>query len=165
MSDLFRKMYDLAWNVDRDGDVTIEQDQGFGEVDRIILHPLHVRHLATLTGILQGDQSAWERVETLERRLDTLRDRIATLNQRLWSSPIYPDGSNANDPDCIYSDCTLELAEEFCADFPYLRSDADADETQTESGRNANASKPSASPRVTQSFSAQAGLPLEGGQQ
>jgi hypothetical protein len=97
--------------------VMIEQDGGCGEVDRICLHSLHVRHLASELGLLKGDADAWTRVRTLERRLLILRDRIEQLDNMLWSVPCMPPGSGPTS-DCVYSDSTLIIADEFCADLP-----------------------------------------------
>lgn len=134
-----RKMYDLAYGIDTEGDVHIEQDAGAGEVDRVLLHPMHVRLIASELGLLKGEEGAWRRVETLERRLTVLRDRIETLNGALFAEPIYPAGDPRRDPNVIYSEATLEIAEEFCADLPFLTAGADG----------AADTEPDANPRAT----------------
>ena len=152
-------LYSMAYELTDSGDVLIEQDAGCGEVERVSLHPLQVRLIASEMGLLKGDESAWQHVETLERRLRVLRDRIEELDDRLWSVPIYPAGSNADDPDCIYSDATLVLAEEFCADLPCPQADADALFDRREPSEE-TVQKPMGSRAKTPGFQEQRGLPL-----
>lgn len=109
------KIYDMAWEIEG-GQALIEQDSGCGETDRVVLHPIHVRLIASEMGLLEGNADAWSRVETLERRLRILCERIGELDSRLWSVPVFPPGSKNDDPDLWYSDATLTIAQEFCAD-------------------------------------------------
>lgn len=138
------KIYDMAYELNDAGEVLIEQDTG-GQVDRVYLHPIHVRLIASEMGLLNGDEDAWRRVEALGRRLRLLRDRIADLDGRLWSVPTYPPGSNSDDADCIYSDATPALANEFCADLAppvrETRAAADADKTKTQPAANPAATR------------------------
>lgn len=47
---MMTQIYDLAYEVDEDGSVNVEQDAGCGEVSRITLHPIHVRLIAEQVG-------------------------------------------------------------------------------------------------------------------
>lgn len=119
---------DLTIEHGDDGSFLLEQDGGSGNVDRIELHPTQVRYLAELAGLLpkSGNRCHPERLEsgngyhppapTLARRLRVLLERIRELDGRLWAVPVYPPGSANDDPDLWYSDATLAIAEEFCAD-------------------------------------------------
>jgi hypothetical protein len=107
------KIFDMAYEVS-DGQVSIEQDAGCGEVNTVWLHPIHIRLLATELGMLRGDPDQARRVQTLERRMLKLRDRIEALDALLWSVPVYPPGNVTED--CMLSDTLLDLANEFCAD-------------------------------------------------
>lgn len=122
---MLTKIEDLAYEVEGDS-VTLEQDGGLGEVDRIILHRLHVAQLATEMGLLRGGPDAWAQVATLQRRLRLLCERIATLDDLLWSVPSFPP-QRAPSSDCVYSQATRELAEEFVADLPAM---GEAEEVQ-----------------------------------
>ena len=97
--------------------VMLEQGSGIGENCRVELHALHVRHLASELGLLDGDTDAWRLVRTLERRILTLRDRIEELHDRLLAVPVFPpDPDRPLDPDEIFSEATLQLADEWCSE-------------------------------------------------
>lgn len=168
------RIFDLAYEIDGES-VQLEQDTGCGEIDRIALHPVHVQLLATELGMLRGDQDAWRRVEALERRLHILKDRIAVLDDMLWSTPVYPLGSNSADPQCVYSDATLTLAEEWCVDLPddvthgealsrqvAASHAAERSRTQATGEAERTESKPMGKQGGTRGFQpSQAGLPLD----
>jgi hypothetical protein len=151
-------LYSMAYEVTGAGDVLIEQDTGCGEVDRISLHPVQVQLIASEMGLLRGDENAWRRVESLERKLRVLKERCVHLEDWLHTK------SDTEHADLSYeqafAEATADLAREFCAELaPAVRSLSapGADKTQT---------KPTANPAETQRVIAtQAGLPLEGGLQ
>lgn len=163
------RIWDLSYELVDAETIRVEQSAGAGEAYAVDLHSVHVRLLASELGLMQGDPDAWRRVATLERRLRVLRDRIETLDGRLWAVPVYPPGSDNSDPDLIYSDCTLDLANEFCADLPNGADEQEATERQA-TPRNADSggethgetqTKPTAKRNETRGFSGQAGLALE----
>lgn len=111
------KIWDLSYEVDGDS-IYLEQDAGIGEVHRMELHSIHLRLLATEAGLLKGNINAWERVETLERRLSILVERIEELDAQLRSVPVFPPGSRGDDPELMLSGFLVDLGQEFVADFP-----------------------------------------------
>jgi hypothetical protein len=106
----------LAYEIDAAGNVQLEQDAGCGEVARIEVHPVFVRLLAEKLGML-GDASGSKQHAALVRRMCLLRDRIAVLHDMLISIRCYPPGSGDDSPENLYSESSLEMADEFCADF------------------------------------------------
>jgi hypothetical protein len=97
------------------GLILVQQDSG-GNLDRVALHPVHVRRLAEKFGIApSSDLASLRLIAALSRRLLLLRDRIETLHDMLRSVPCVPPGSGPTE-DCVYSEATLQLANEFCTD-------------------------------------------------
>jgi hypothetical protein len=151
------KMFDLAWGIDGNT-ISLEQDCGIGEVHRIDLHSIHVRLLASELGMFKGDEDAWRRVSTLERRMRMLLARIDRLDTLLLSAA--ERGHENLETETIYSAATLDLAEEFCAELgvtePALQnSNGSVSDTQAE---------PRGNPAGTQRLSVgghQPALPLE----
>lgn len=129
------KMYDLAWSVEGSA-INLEQDCGSGEVHRIDLHPMHVRMLAQRLGMFKGDENAWRRVETLERRMRLLLARIDKLDTLLLNASAR--GHEDLEAETIYSGATLDLVTEFCAE---LDADSGEQETQPEPGDNPSATQ------------------------
>lgn len=159
---MFTKVPDLSYEIEGDC-INIEQDAGCGEVDRISLHPIHLRLLASEAGLLEGDAYAWKRVETLERRIRALCIRIASLDEQLWAVPVFPPGSSRADPINLYSEATRELAEEWAEDLGLtLAEELQATQeprhakSRQETPRNA---KPSPGQPVTGDAVSQPGLP------
>lgn len=113
---MMTKIYDLAYEFNENSEVLIEQDTGCGEVDRVILHPIHLRLLCTELGMFNGSESAWRQVATLTRRLKLLRARVETLHDMLVSMPVYPPGAGDDSSENLFSEATLEMANEFCAE-------------------------------------------------
>lgn len=99
-----------------DDTFTLEQDCS-GNTSCVTVHKLHVRHLAETIGLLpsSGNRNL-PSAAMLARRLKVLFERIKEVDDRLWSVPAHPPGSNMDDPDLWYSDATLSIAREFCAD-------------------------------------------------
>src|SRR5688500_5864206 len=89
----------------------LEQDSG-GNVDRIVIHPVHVRYLAERLGLAEAtDIEASRTIARLARRMQTLTDRVVQLADRLNGCLECP-GEQA------YARATADLAAEFCADLP-----------------------------------------------
>lgn len=70
------RIYDLAFEVLPDG--SIELEQGFAEVNRITLHPCHVRHLFEEAGYLLPPPPADELAKRLARQLCELRMELVS---------------------------------------------------------------------------------------
>lgn len=94
------------------GLIVLEQDT-CGNVDRVALHPLHVRHLAEKFGLVSTcDPDAAKTIATMTRRMRLLTERVQHLNGWLH------DQSDTRHADFTYeqsySQATADLAAEFC---------------------------------------------------
>jgi len=99
-----------------DGLILLEQDSG-GNVDRVAIHPIHLRYLAEKMGLVEtSDRQAQKTIATLTRRLLLLRDRIEHLDDLLMSVPCFPPGSGKDSMEDLYSSASLDLVNEFCAE-------------------------------------------------
>lgn len=99
-----------------DGCICLEQDTG-GTINRVYLHPVHLRHLAEMAGLIHTvDSGAAKTIAMLTRRLLALRERIAHLDHWLAN---YSDKSHTSlDYEQSYASATAEIADEFCAELP-----------------------------------------------
>ncbi len=79
---LDQHMYDLGFEFNDDGNVSLEQDSGCGEVSRIDLHPCQIRLLAERAGLLAApDPKLLDRLsERRVERLRTLAERFDELD-------------------------------------------------------------------------------------
>jgi hypothetical protein len=112
---MMKKIFDMAYEVDGNC-INIEQDAGFGEVNRVSLHPIHLRLLATEAGLMKGDEDAWRRVEALERRLLRLRNRVETLDQWIAEDVGKEAPDLAMALHSAFSEATLAMLDEWCSD-------------------------------------------------
>lgn len=98
-----------------EGLILLEQDDGCGNVDRIALHPIHLRYLAEIMGLIErSDPTALRTIATLQRRMLVLRDRIDHLDD--WLAH-YSDSRHADlSYEQTYACATSDIAAEFCAD-------------------------------------------------
>ena len=143
------KIFDLSFEIDGDA-IELEQDAGCGEVNRICLHPVHVRLLAEQTGLLAPSSNieADATIARLSRHLRTLHDRIDRLDD--WIRQKAENGREDLEAESIFSYATWELSSSFIEDLvgnaagvtPALpaadvrrMSPSEADKSQTESGQ------------------------------
>ena len=105
---MFTKIEDLSYEIDGDT-ITLEQDGGCGEVDRIQLHRLHLRHLAGLAGLLQAPSPS---TEALARRMRVLRGRIDHLADWLTNKSDHKHADLTYE--LTYATATADIADEFC---------------------------------------------------
>lgn len=103
-----------------DGLILLESDNG-GNVDRVAIHPIHLRYMAEKCGLIAtSDPQAQRTIAMLTRRLHLLRDRIDHLGEWLskHSDHLHADLSY----ECTYATATADIADEFCADLdrPHL---------------------------------------------
>ena len=129
-----------------DGLTLLEQDSG-GNIDRVALHPIHLRYMAEKMGLVgTSDPQAAKTIATLQRRMVLLRDRIDTLHHYLVN---HSDHKHADlSYEVTYATACIDIADEFCADFlaPVGLSELDADKKPTASGLGEDATaSPSAS--------------------
>ena len=97
-----------------DGLITLEQDW-CGNVDRVAIHPLHLRYMAETFGLVTtSDPQATKTIGALTRRLLVLRERIDRLDDYLLNCS---DHAHANlDWEVTFSRATCDIAAEFCAE-------------------------------------------------
>jgi len=103
--------------------ILLEQDSG-GNLDRVAIHPIHLRYMAEKFGLIEtSDPKAAKTIATLQRRMVGLRDRIDSLTD--WMAR-HSDHKHA---DLSYETTQLQalrdLAREWCHDF-------DGEQAQTE---------------------------------
>lgn len=91
--------------------ILLEQDSG-GNLDRIALHPIHLRYLAEKTGLLElADQQSQKTIVALKRRLETLFDRVDFMHNFLCN---HSDSKHADLTfEQTYATATLDIAREF----------------------------------------------------
>ncbi len=132
---MMEKIPDLSFEIEGDV-INLEQDAGCGDVDRISLHLIHLRHLAEQVGLLDpktvdrliaGQLMAREEtIGKLVRRLHVLRRRIEHLDEFLHECS---DTQHANlDYEQDYCRATSDIADEFCLEYP----EPDANEPSTD---------------------------------
>jgi hypothetical protein len=95
--------------------ILLEQDSG-GNLDRVAIHPIHLRYMAEKFGLIEtSDPRAAKTIATLQRRMVNLRDRIENLAD--WMAR-HSDHKHAN---LTYETTQLQalqdLAREWCHDF------------------------------------------------
>jgi hypothetical protein len=108
-----------------DGLILLESDNS-GNVDRVAIHPIHLRYMAEKCGLIAtSDPQAQRTIAMLTRRLVLLRDRIDHLGEWLskHSDHLHADLSY----ECTYATATADTAAEFCADLdrPHLAKSPD----------------------------------------
>ena len=115
---------------DKSGLILLEQDSG-GNIDRVAIHPVHLRYMAEKMGMLESrDPAAQKTIATLQRRLLVLRDRLENLHDYLVN---HSDHRHADlSYEVTYATACLDIANEFCADFD---STASAPESETDTVR------------------------------
>jgi len=108
-----------------DGLILLESDCS-GNVDRVAIHPVHLRYMAEKCGLVAtSDPQAQRTIAMLTRRLNLLRDRIDHLGSWLAN---HSDHAHADlSYECTYATATADIAAEFCADLdtPHLRLNED----------------------------------------
>ena len=94
--------------------ILLEQDSG-GNLDRVAIHPIHLRYMAEKFGLIAtSDPTAHQTIATLTRRLHLLNSRIQHLDNWLRTM------SDSDHADLTYevgfSGGTADMAAEFCAE-------------------------------------------------
>jgi hypothetical protein len=115
---MMTQIYDLAYEVDEQGDVQLEQDAGCGEVSRVTLHPIHVRLLAEEAGLMAPSSSveADRTIARLCRQMRVLHGRISQLDD--WLGLAAARGHEDLDMETAYSLATWDIASEWVRDLP-----------------------------------------------
>lgn len=105
---------DLLTDVGADNLILLQQDAG-GNLDRVAIHPFHLRYLAEKFGLIESsDPMVQKTIATLTRRLLVLRDRANHLVASLAddSDHKHADLSYAH----TYAEATADIANEFCTE-------------------------------------------------
>jgi hypothetical protein len=127
---MMEKIYDLAFEIDGDS-ISLEQDAGCGEVDRVTLHAIHVRMLAEKTGLLPPappvNVDADRTIARLQRQLLVLHSRIDHLDDMIRAAAA--KGHEDLELESCYAYATWELAREFVEGLTDADAPATADET------------------------------------
>lgn len=88
----------------------LEQDGG-GNVDRVAVHPIHVRYMAERMGLAEAsDLDAHRTIARLTRRMRMLTGRIVELADQLNGF------SDAMEREKALARATADMAVEFCAE-------------------------------------------------
>ena len=95
--------------------ILLEQDSG-GNIDRVAIHPIHLRYMAEKMGLLESsDPTAQKTIVTLQRRMGALRDRIESLAD--WMAQ-YSDHRHADlSHETTQLNAMADLSREWCHDF------------------------------------------------
>lgn len=106
------------WVVDNQGTavmLTQRCQDGYDEPDSVILHPWQLRSVCEHFGIVACDPQAQRTITTLKRRMQAIRDRVEFLHNYLCN---HSDHKHADlSYEVTYATATLDLADEYCADF------------------------------------------------
>lgn len=94
--------------------ILLEQDSS-GNIDRVCIHPVHLRYMAEKFGLVStADPQATKTVATLTRRIHLLRVRaeflashLATDSESKQAAPSFAQN---------YARATADIANEFCAE-------------------------------------------------
>jgi hypothetical protein len=105
---------ELMTGGESDGLILLEQSNG-GNIDRVAIHPIHVRYLAEKMGLIEtSDPTARKTIAALTRRLLALEGRI--VHMAYWLTN-HSDSKHADlSYEQTYAMATADIAEEFCAD-------------------------------------------------
>lgn len=120
--------------------ITLEQDDGCGNIESVVLHPIHVRYLAERMGLLDmADQQSQKTIVALKRRLETLFDRIGFLHNYLCN---HSDSQHADLTfEQTYATATLDIAHEFMLESGIDPVSVTADGTESPSANRETAGK------------------------
>jgi len=97
-----------------DGTLLLEQDAG-GQVDRVQVHPLHIRLIAERFGLAPtGDPTATRTIATLQRRLRLVREEVELLDSWLHAES---SADRINLEEMVKVRDILTMLNEFIVDF------------------------------------------------
>ena len=105
---------EVMTDAENDGLILLEQSDG-GNIDRVAIHPIHVRYLAEKMGLIEtSDPTARKTIAALTRRLLALEGRI--VHMAYWLTN-HSDSKHADlSYEQEYALATSDIAAEFCAD-------------------------------------------------
>jgi hypothetical protein len=95
-----------------DGLILLEQDN-CGNIDRVAIHPLHLRFMAEQMGLVAtSDPAVLKTIETLTRRLYRLCERAEHMAQ--WMAEQAACGRDGMAYGQVYAQATADIATEYC---------------------------------------------------
>lgn len=98
--------------IEREAGMVLVSQRKAGVVSSVVLHPIHVRHLAEVVGLAPtSDPAAAKQIAVLSRRLRVLRERIDMLGADLTHAPDLIDAVQQ-------TLAMAELADAYCEDLP-----------------------------------------------
>lgn len=140
------KIDGLAFEIEGD-QIMLEQDGGCGEVDRIAVHPIHLRYLAESLGLVSAVSASGEELlrdlSRYKRALLMIRERAAQLHNNIYG--LSQLGHEEMGIEVAQSAALADFAEHICVEFEddfiaELRpvSASTADNSGTEGGQKAD---------------------------
>jgi hypothetical protein len=101
---------------DKNGQFIILSQDGGGNTETVAIHEIHLRYMAEKWGLIEkSDPQTKTTVATLQRRLLALRARMETLHDYLVNNSDHKHADLTYE--VTYATATLDLADEFCAEF------------------------------------------------
>jgi hypothetical protein len=95
--------------------IILSQDGG-GNTETVAIHEIHLRYMAEKLGLIEkSDLQIKTTIATLQRRLLSLRARMAALHDYLVNNSDHKHADLTYE--VTYATATLDLADEFCAEF------------------------------------------------
>ena len=91
------KLYDLEIEIKSSDGIWLTQSVGCGEDATIVIHPVHIRHLAELTGLLECPKPP-AMPHGLKKRLERILEGLEASYDDLKAIPTFPPGSGEDDP-------------------------------------------------------------------
>jgi len=100
---------------DKHGSLILLEQACCGNVDRVAIHPIHLRYMAEKFGLIAtSDPLAAKTIATLTRRLLVLRERIDEMADCLCN---HSDSKHADlSYEMTFANATADIAAEFCAE-------------------------------------------------
>ena len=101
---------------DEQGSLILLEQDGGGDLDRIAIHPIHLRYMAEKMGLITtNDPQILKTIAALQRRMLALRDRIENLSD--WMAQ-HSDHKHADlSHETTQLNAMADLAREWCYDF------------------------------------------------
>lgn len=107
--------YELIAGEAGDGLIAIEQQDGGGS-GRVLIHPIHLRHMAEQLGLsAANDQQQLRTIQTLQRRLVAITGRVTDLAAWMAQHSDHEHADLSHEMTTLNAIC--DLANEWCADF------------------------------------------------
>jgi hypothetical protein len=101
---------------DKNGQFIILSQDGGGNTESVAIHEIHLRYMAEKLSLMEKiDPQTKTTIATLQRRLLSLRARMGALHDYLVHNSDHKHADLTYE--VTYATATLDLADEFCAEF------------------------------------------------